>query len=139
MDTASWPEWNTFVTSIEVQPPHSQLTVGSTQLITIVPDPDRAPAPQSYTNTISTLLPERELRWNGSVGHAIIFNTEHWCKLEPVVDAEGQSTSTRFIQGERITGLLAPIVKAMGKLEQLRLGYLRMNDDLKRRVEGITV
>lgn len=35
MDLASWTQWNTFVTFIKVQPPHTQLCVGSKQIITI--------------------------------------------------------------------------------------------------------
>lgn len=137
-DLGSWPSWNTFVTSIKVQPPHSGLAVGSKQLITISPSPSNNAASESYTNVISTLTPERELRWNGVIGHAFIFDTEHWCKLEPVPNEDGLPEHTRFTQGERISGLLAPVVEAMGKLEELRSGYARMNGDLKRAVEGMS-
>ncbi|QGI68452.1 hypothetical protein CEK27_012423 [Fusarium fujikuroi] len=105
MDLESWPEWNTFVTSIKVQPPHTELAVGSKQTITI----DKT---QTYTNIVSVLQPEKELRWNGSILTPFIFNTEHRCRLEAV----GDGRSTRFTQGERFSGILAPIAAAAGKL-----------------------
>ncbi|KAM0491387.1 hypothetical protein ACHAP8_010654 [Fusarium lateritium] len=71
MDLKSWPEWNTFVTSIEIQPPHSELSVGSKQTITINKS-------QSYTNIVSVIIPEKELQWNGSILTPAFFNTEHW-------------------------------------------------------------
>ncbi|KAF5243373.1 hypothetical protein FANTH_8194 [Fusarium anthophilum] len=86
---------------------------------------------QSYTNVVSVLQPEKELRWNGSILTPIIFDTEHWCCLEAV--EEGRST--RFTQGERFSGILAPIAAAAGKLNELQEGYVRMNRDLKKEVE----
>ncbi|KAH7203278.1 hypothetical protein BKA60DRAFT_580198 [Fusarium oxysporum] len=79
MDLESWPKWNTFVTSIQVQPPHTELAVGSKQTITIENN-------QTYTNVVSVLQPEKELRWNGSILTPIVFDTEHWCRLEAVED-----------------------------------------------------
>jgi hypothetical protein len=102
------------------------LSVGSKQTITINKS-------QSYTNTVSILQPEKELRWNGSILTAAFFDTEHWCTLEEVA---GDKVSTRFTQGERFSGILAPVVSAMGKLEELKQGYVRMNQDLKQAVEG---
>ncbi|KAF5699568.1 hypothetical protein FGLOB1_11279 [Fusarium globosum] len=124
MDLESWSKWNTFVTSIQVQPPHTELAVGSKQTITI----DKT---QTYTNIVSVLQPEKELRWNGSILTPIIFDTEHWCRLEAVDDER----STRFTQGERFSGILAPIAAAAGKLNELQEGYVRMNQDLKKVVE----
>ncbi|KAL6918668.1 hypothetical protein FSHL1_002667 [Fusarium sambucinum] len=129
MDLKSWPEWNTFVTSIEIQPPHSELSVGSKQTITINKS-------QSYTNIVSVIIPEKELQWNGSILTPAFFNTEHWCLLENI---DGDDNLTRFVQGERFSGILAPIVGAMGKLEELREGYVRMNQDLKRAIEGESI
>lgn len=44
--------------------------------------------------------------------------------------------ATRFTQGERVTGLLAPVIVATGKLDELSKGYVRMNEDLKKEAEG---
>jgi hypothetical protein len=82
-------------------------------------------------------IPEKELRWNGSILTPAFFDTEHWCLLERV-EGDG-TTSTRFVYGEQFSGILAPIIGAMGKLEELRQGYVRMNQDLKKVVEGETV
>ncbi|KAF4439063.1 Polyketide cyclase dehydrase [Fusarium acutatum] len=124
MDLKSWSKWNTFVTSIEVQPPHTELAVGSKQTITVENT-------QTYTNVVSVLQPEKELRWNGSILTPIVFDTEHWCHLVAVEDGR----STRFTQGERFSGILAPIAAAAGKLNELQKGYVRMNSDLKREAE----
>ncbi|RKL32898.1 hypothetical protein BFJ72_g10398 [Fusarium proliferatum] len=124
MDLESWSKWNTFVTSTKVQPPHAELAVGSNQIITIEKT-------QTYTNIVSVLQPEKELRWNGSILKPIIFDTEHWCRLEAVEDGR----STRFTQGERFSGILAPIAAAAGKLNELQEGYVRMNRDLKKVAE----
>ncbi|KNB16135.1 hypothetical protein FOXG_14596 [Fusarium oxysporum f. sp. lycopersici 4287] len=124
MDLESWPKWNTFVTSIQVQPPHTELAVGSKQTITIENN-------QTYTNVVSVLQPEKELRWNGNILTPIIFDTEHWCRLEAVEDGRW----TRFTQGERFSGILAPIAAAAGKLNELQEGYVRMNRDLTKVVE----
>lgn len=126
MDLKSWSEWNTFVTFIEVQAPHTELCIGSKQTIMINKS-------QSYTNTVSVLDIEKELRWNGNILMAAFFNTEHWCRLEPIA---GDKEATRFIQGERFSGILAPVVGAMGKLDDLRKGYARMNLDLKQVIEA---
>ncbi|KAF4966739.1 hypothetical protein FSARC_5604 [Fusarium sarcochroum] len=126
MDLESWQKWNTFVTSIKVKPPHTDLCVGSQQVIEI----NRS---QSYTNTVLILNPKKELRWHGSILTPMFFDTEHWCLLESV---EGDEESTRFTQGERFSGILAPVVGAMGKLDELSEGYVRMNRDLKQMAES---
>jgi hypothetical protein len=53
-------------------------------------------------------------------------------------EVESEELSTRFLQGERFSGILASIIGVMGKLEKLREGYVRMNQDLKKAVEGTT-
>ena len=70
MDLKSWPQWNTFVTSIEVQPPHTQFSVGSKQTITLNNS-------QTYTNTTSVVNPGKEFCWNGSILTPALFDTEH--------------------------------------------------------------
>lgn len=136
-DYKSWPEWNTFVTSIQVQPPHSAFTEGSRQTITIVPQVNEGSGSEVYTNTISKLSPERELRWNGQIVFAAFFNTEHWCTLEEVAGEGGLGGQcTRFVQGERCTGILSPVISMVGKMDQLKQGYARMNNDLKHFVEA---
>jgi hypothetical protein len=137
MDTAGWSQWNSFVTNITVEAPHTRLRTGSRQSITIAPTPTTT---ESYVNTVARLVPREELRWHGCIGHAMVFNTEHWCLLELVQgeDEDGRGferQQTRFTQGERFTGLLAPMIGMTGKLEELRAGYARMNNDLKRHVE----
>jgi hypothetical protein len=134
-DFASYPQWNTFITSI-VFPgvPQSEVTVGTSSIITVAPT---APGgkPAEYHNTMLVFSPGREMRWWGTMVHAAIFRAEHWCQLE--ADTVDGVEGTRFTQGEKLTGLLIPIAgsftSAFGDLQD---GHLRMNGDLKRYAEG---
>lgn len=138
MQTDDWPKWNTFVTEIKIQPPHQRLEAGSTQIIRITPDPSNPGQTESYTNVITMLRENEELVWEGSLLSNMIFKTEHWCRLETRGISSrdgGVVTQTRFSQGERFSGLLAPMVWLSGKLGVLEKGYEKMNDDLKKYVE----
>ncbi|KAK8065159.1 hypothetical protein PG997_011906 [Apiospora hydei] len=113
-DLASWSDWNTFVIKAEVQPPHDRLAVA--------PPPLRGPRGRVG-----------ELRWGGAWLHALVLDTQHWCLVQP----EGEDgRQTLFTQGELFSGLMVPVTRAMGLFEQLRTGYDRMNEDLRRRAEG---
>ncbi|KAF5004610.1 hypothetical protein FDECE_8885 [Fusarium decemcellulare] len=136
IDLSSWPQWNTFVTSIQVETPDQQLYVGSKQIIHIRPNPKMPDSTESYSNVVTEITPHQKLVWEGSLGSSLVFNTEHWCKLEPVTGQDGHSEHTLFTQGERFAGLLAPVVGLTGKLKQLEEGYIRMNGDLKQVMEA---
>ncbi|KAK7935896.1 hypothetical protein PG985_001391 [Apiospora marii] len=137
-DLPGWTDWNTFAIKAEVvaggpgqagqrSPP---LAVGSHQLLTVM----------SVTNTVSVLEPPGnsakgygELRWGGQWLHPLVLDTKHWCLLEPEGEDGGQ---TLFTQGELFTGLVVPVSRALGTLDELQAGYVRMNEDLRRRAEG---
>ena len=74
--------------------------------------------------------PARELRWFGKLwGLGFLFAGEHFFRIQKIGDQQ-----VKFIHGERFTGLLLPIVwKVMG--EQIRMGYVQFNRDLKRECE----
>ncbi|KAK8003336.1 hypothetical protein PG989_003055 [Apiospora arundinis] len=152
-DLASWSEWNSFVIKAEVQPPHERLAVGSHQLLTLAPAASSASAsaaanhaaeqkptgsPSVYGNTVSVLEPPTkrggELRWGGQWLHALILDTKHWCILAPETGDLGQEL-TLFTQGELFSGLMVPVSRAMGLFDELHAGYVRMNEDLRRRAE----
>ncbi|KAK7967935.1 uncharacterized protein PG986_002212 [Apiospora aurea] len=101
-------------------------------------------SPSVYGNTVAALVEPLplsearggrvgELRWGGAWLHALVLDTQHWCLVQP----EGEDgRQTLFTQGELFSGLMVPVTRAMGLFEQLRTGYDRMNEDLRRRAEG---
>ncbi|KAJ8111757.1 hypothetical protein OPT61_g5720 [Boeremia exigua] len=136
MNTEDWPKWNTFVTLIEVRPPHRQLQIGSRQTIQITPDLSSPLQTESYTNIVTELREKEEFVWEGILLWSLIFKTVHWCRLEAIVPNEEETMpKTRFTQGETFFGLLAPVVWLSGKLDVLTKGYERMNEDLKSYIE----
>jgi hypothetical protein len=71
-----------------------------------------------------------QLRWLGRVVLPGIFDGEHFFQIEPL----DQGRRTRFIQGERFTGLLVPLLRK--NLDRgTREGFEAMNQALKARVE----
>ena len=52
-------------------------------------------------------VPEHELRWLGRFLLPGILDGEHFFKIEPL----DEGRRTRFIQGERFTGLLVPLLR----------------------------
>jgi hypothetical protein len=70
--------------------------------------------------------PNRELRWLGHLLVPGIFSGEHAFVLEPIGER------TRFIQSERFTGVLVPLLSRMldGSTRQ---GFEAMNEALRRR------
>ncbi|KAK8034081.1 hypothetical protein PG993_009076 [Apiospora rasikravindrae] len=123
----------------------SPTTPGSnTATTTTTPTKPSGPSPSVYGNVVAALVEPLplsearggrvgELRWGGAWLHALVLDTQHWCLLQP----EGEDgRQTLFTQGELFSGLMVPVTRAMGLFEQLRTGYDRMNEDLRRRAEG---
>jgi hypothetical protein len=81
-----------------------------------------------FRPTVLAVAPEREFRWRGKVLINGLFDGEHYFHLE----SHGQGT--KFIHGERFTGLLAPLLS--GALVATEQGFKQMNEQLKRRAEG---
>ncbi|KAH7157264.1 hypothetical protein B0J13DRAFT_167291 [Dactylonectria estremocensis] len=136
MDLPSWSQWNTFVTSIQVQGPNQTLSTGSQQVITITPDVTKPTSTESYSNVVTEITPNQKLVWRGDLISPLVFSTEHWCTLEPVIGEDGTTESTVFTQGESFSGVIGVVVGFSGKPKQLKEGYVRMNTDLKKAVEG---
>ncbi|KAH7175253.1 hypothetical protein EDB81DRAFT_632653 [Dactylonectria macrodidyma] len=136
MDLPSWPHWNTFVTSIQVQGPDQILSTGSQQVITITPDANKPTSTESYKNVVTEIKPNKKLVWRGDLISPLVLSTEHWCTLEPVVSKDGNTQNTLFAQGESFSGVMCVVVGLSGKPKQLKEGYVRMNNDLKKVVQG---
>ncbi len=121
-DLNSYSQWNPFVTRAS-----GELRVGECLKIYVqIPDARG----MSFTPKVLKVEPQREMRWLGTLPLPGLFNGEHIFKVEPAT----QPGRTRFLHGERFTGLLIPFLGGM--LDKTARGYVLMNEALKKRVEG---
>jgi hypothetical protein len=75
----------------------------------------------TFAPTVLAATPDRELRWLGTVASRWIFAGEHYFLLNPTSDGE-----ISFIQGERFSGILAPLITRDRMLEATKDGFLAM-------------
>ncbi|MCA9315228.1 MAG: SRPBCC domain-containing protein [Planctomycetes bacterium] len=121
-DVEHWSEWNPFLTQGS-----GVLAPGAKLRVTFQPPGGK---PMTLRPIVLAVDPPRELRWRGRLLMPGIFTGEHAFLLEST-----SSTSTRFVQSERFTGILVPFLKKMltGPTQQ---GFLAMNEALKTRAEA---
>ena len=79
--------------------------------------------------TVLAAAPSQELRWVGHNGVPGLFDGEHRFRIEPLA-----ADRVRFVQEERFTGLLAPLVLRFIE-RSTRQGFEAMNLALKARAE----
>jgi hypothetical protein len=120
-DFAAYPAWNPFIPRIA-----GPLAAGSRLDVQLQPPEGRG---MRFRPTVLAAAPPRELRWLGHLGIPGLFDGEHAFRIEPLgVD------QVRFIQEERFSGLLAPLM--MRFIERnTRQGFEAMNRALKVRAE----
>ena len=83
----------------------------------------------SFKPTVLVADSGKELRWIGRLMVRGLFDGEHYFQLQP-----NASGGTTFIQGEKFSGLLVPLVKS--SLDgATRAGFVAMNAALKARAE----
>ena len=121
-DFGAYPEWNPFVKRVE-----GELRVGA-RLEIFVQVPEGSG--MKFKPEVLRVESAHELRWIGSLPVPGLFNGEHIFRLEPAGGGR-----TRFLHGERFTGLLIPFMG--GTLLKVGRGYGLMNEALKARVEGV--
>jgi len=120
-DFAAYPTWNPFLRHLDGSP-----TVGERLTARIEP-PDGMG--MTLRPTVLAAEPERELRWLGHLLIPGLFDGEHGFHIEPL-----GPDRVRFVQEERFTGLLAPLVLRF--IERgTRGGFEAMNRALKARAE----
>jgi hypothetical protein len=122
-DQQSMGAWNSFIRSMA-----GPLKEGGRLLIEIAPPKQRT---MTFRPTVLRVVPERELRWLGTLLIPGLFNGEHYFLLEPI----GQA-GTHFTQGERFTGLLVSPFEKRGMLKATQQGFDAMNAALKARAEA---
>jgi hypothetical protein len=121
-DFASFPEWNPFIRCLE-----GEAREGAKLEVRLEPPGGRG---MTFRPAVTRAETNREFRWLGHVGVPGLFDGEHVFLLEPV-----DGGKTRFVQRERFTGLLTPLILAMIRQSTLR-GFEAMNQALKQRAEA---
>jgi hypothetical protein len=120
-DFPAYPAWNPFIPHIS-----GSTTVGSRLDVQLQPPGGRG---MRMRPTVLAAAPSQELRWLGHLGVPGLFDGEHRFRIEPL-----GTDRVRFIQDERFSGLLAPLV--MRFIERAtRQGFEAMNEALKARAE----
>ena len=120
-DFAAYPKWNPFIPRI-----HGALETGSRLDVQLQPPGGRG---MRMHPTVLAAAPSQELRWLGHLGFPGLFDGEHRFRIEPL-----GTDRVRFVQEERFTGLLAPLVFRL--IERgTRQGFEAMNQALKARAE----
>jgi hypothetical protein len=84
-----------------------------------------------FRPTVLVAEPRQELRWLGRLWLPGLFDGEHSFSIEPL--DEGR---VRFVQRERFTGLLLPLLSKMLDGDTRR-GFEEMNQALKVRAESV--
>jgi hypothetical protein len=120
-DFAAYPEWNSFIPRI-----NGSLETGSRLDVQLQPPGGRG---MRMRPTVLSAAPSQELRWLGHLGIPGLFDGEHRFRIEPL-----GTDRVRFVQEERFTGLLAPLVIRFIE-GGTRQGFEVMNQALKERAE----
>jgi hypothetical protein len=120
MNFESYPKWNPFITSISGEP-----KLGSRLTVSINPPGGNA---MTFKPNILTLESNKEFRWKGKLGINGIFDGEHYFILEFL-----ENNKTKFIHGEKFSGLLVPLVGKM--LDKTKKGFQLMNESIKNECE----
>ena len=120
MNFDSYPTWNPFITSIS-----GEQKLGSRLTVSINPPGGKG---MTFKPTILSLDANKEFRWKGKLGINGIFDGEHYFILESV-----DKDITKFIHGEKFSGLLVPFVRKM--LDKTQKGFQLMNESIKNECE----
>ena len=86
----------------------------------------------TFQPTILKVDPKRELRWLGHLFIPGLFDGEHIFTIEPL-----EANRVRFVQRERFTGILVPLLAHMLETDTRR-GFEEMNQALKVQAEQST-
>jgi hypothetical protein len=120
-DTAAYPTWNPFLRRLE-----GSLEVGSTLTVDLRPREDATP--RTMTPRVVDVTPGRSFAWLGQIAVPGVLDGRHAFTVEPMSDG-----SSRFVQHERLSGLLVPFFRTLLTVDTPR-GFAAMNDALATRV-----
>ncbi len=120
-DFESFREWNPFI-----RPVVGEAEEGARLRVQMRPPGGRAIA---FRPRVTKIVPNRELRWRGSLWLSGLFDGEHIFEIEPLGPERA-----RFVQREAFSGLLVPLMAK--SIDQALSGFGEMNRALKERVEA---
>jgi hypothetical protein len=120
MNFDSYPKWNPFITSII-----GEQKLGNRLTVSINPPGGKG---MTFKPNILTLELNKEFRWKGKLGINGIFDGEHYFILEFL-----ENDKTKFIHGEKFSGLLVPLLGKM--LDKTQKGFQLMNESIKNECE----
>lgn len=123
-DFPSLPDWNPFIPSME-----GELVAQERLKVRIEPPGGMG---MSFSPTVLRAEPGVELRWIGHVLMPGLFDGEHYFTIEPL-----DGSRVRFVQGEKFTGLLVPLMGVIGVYKSTEAGFKEMNRALKERAEQV--
>ena len=122
VDAERWPEWNPFLTLEGGRLDSSGYPVLRLSL----------PGQAGYVFRPHMLAfdPPKRLAWIGRTGVRGVFDGAHTFTLA------SEGAGTRFVNEERFSGLLSPIMRRLPMMREAQSGFEEMNRALKARVEG---
>ena len=120
MNFDSYPKWNPFITTISGEP-----KLGNRLTVSINPPGGKR---MTFKPSILTIESYKEFRWKGKLGINGIFDGEHYFILEFL-----ENDKTKFIHGEKFSGLLVPVLGKM--LDKTQKGFQLMNESIKNECE----
>ncbi len=124
-DFSQYPDWNPLICRAE-----GDIQEGNLLHVTIADSQGRR---SSFTPTVLTCNPNKELRWLGNLYFDTVFTGEHYFILEPLSD-----NKTLFIHGEKFSGVLRPAIMYMLG-ENFEKQFERMNQCLADSVVATSV
>lgn len=115
--TEKYPEWNPFIKSFK-----GELKVGEQVEVQL--------ENMKFTPVILYCEENKSFSWLGHLWVKGLFDGEHYFNIE-----ENKDGSCTFVHGERFNGVLVRVFKKK-LLTETKLGFERMNQKLKERVEN---
>jgi hypothetical protein len=122
MDHQAYPEWNPFVKKIS-----GSTTPGDHLQVTLQSEGNK---PMDFKPKVLVNKTNEEFRWIGKLGFKGVFDGEHYFLVEAI-----GPNQTKFIQGEKFTGILSGILMKMIGDDTIA-GFNSMNEALKSRSEN---
>mmetsp|Transcript_58917 Transcript_58917/g.164619 ORF Transcript_58917/g.164619 Transcript_58917/m.164619 type:complete len:207 (+) Transcript_58917:107-727(+) len=127
-DFADYPEWNPFITSIQVTSP-GRLCRGAELCMSVCrPDDQKVFA---LLHKVLCVEEDSELSWGGRASKTGFHDYVHTFRL-----SEQRDGSTLFQQSHRVVGAGVRLTTVLSRRQRL-LGLQKFSDALRKRVEGV--
>ncbi|MBE0636042.1 SRPBCC domain-containing protein [Candidatus Bipolaricaulota bacterium] len=122
-DTDCYGDWNPFIRSLQ-----GKLQEGGRVRVSLKPPEGKA---MTFRPKMLMADEERELRWKGHLLIPGLLDGEHRFAIEPM-----EKGHVRFVQEERFTGMLVPLLMNAAMRRRTERGFSEMNEALKQQVES---